>query len=57
MRKRSFFEHRGVSLVLLLMMALFFGVTEGIAEEALTGADDQCISCMSCHGEGDAGGG
>ena len=40
MRKISFFEHIGVSLVLLLMMAMFFGVIEGVAEAELTGADE-----------------
>ena len=57
MRKSSFFEHIRVSLVLLLMMALFFGVTEGVEEEELIRADEQCISCMFCHGAGGTGGG
>ena len=44
-------------LGLILIVALFFVITDAIAEEELIGADEYRISCLSCHGVGGKGDG
>lgn len=57
MVKMSVFQNIFVSLGLLLIFLLFFGITNVGAEEELVGSDEYRISCLSCHGTGGKGNG
>ncbi len=57
MIKISVFQNIFVSLGLLLIFLLFFGVANVGAEEELIGSDEYRISCLSCHGAGGKGNG
>jgi len=42
---------------LLIVVVLFFGLSDVVAEEDLIGANEYRISCLSCHGVGGKGNG